>query len=113
MADLQNGHYMKNGVRSNVLPTSDLHVLEEELSLIRCTSHCREECACQTYFYKSEDKWCSLYKYPLLENTSVSHYNGVAVYEMIGMLLNAIIQLYLALNFAFYWNFHIKKVHVY
>lgn len=36
------------------------------------------------------------------ENTSVSHNNGVAVYEMIGMLLNAIIQLYLALNFAFY-----------
>lgn len=94
LADLQNGHYMKNGVKSNVLPTSDLHVLEEELSLIRCASHCLEECACQTYFYKSEDKWCSLFKYPLLENTSVSHNNGVAVYEMIGMLLKPIIQLY-------------------
>lgn len=76
LADLQIGYYMESGVRSNVLPTSDLHVLEGDLSLIRCASRCREECSCQTYFYKSDDNWCSLYKYPLLENTPVSHNLG-------------------------------------
>lgn len=86
LADLRNAYYKKSSVRSNVLPVSDLDVLDGRFTRVKCASLCREESLCQTFFYKSYDKQCSLYNYPLLENTPVYANTGVAVYETIGNL---------------------------
>uniref|UniRef100_A0A8W8NER6 Apple domain-containing protein n=1 Tax=Magallana gigas TaxID=29159 RepID=A0A8W8NER6_MAGGI len=84
LADLRNTYYKKSRVRSNVLPVSDLDVLNGRFTRVNCASLCREETLCQTFFYQSDDKQCSLYNYPLLENTPVYANSGVAVYETIG-----------------------------
>lgn len=84
LADLENAYYKKSSVRSNVLPVSDLDVLDGRFTRVKCASLCREATLCQTFFYKSDDKQCSLYNYPLLENTPVYANTGVAVYETIG-----------------------------
>lgn len=86
LADLRNAYYKKSSVRSNVLPVSDLDVLDGRFTRVKCSSLCREATSCQTFFYKSDDKQCSLYNYPLLENTPVYANTGVAVYETIGKL---------------------------
>lgn len=84
LADLRNAYYKKSSVRSNVLPVSDLDVLDGRFTRVKCASRCREATSCQTFFYKSDDKQCSFYNYPFLENTPVYTNTGVAVYEMIG-----------------------------
>lgn len=69
-----------------MLPVFDLYVLEGRFTRVKCASLCRGESLCQTYFYNSDDKQCSLYNYPLLENTPVYANPGVSVYETVGKL---------------------------
>lgn len=42
LADLENAYYKKSSVRSNVLPVSDLDVLDGRFTRVKCASLCRE-----------------------------------------------------------------------
>eukprot|EP00105_Crassostrea_gigas_P044721 XP_019928869.1 PREDICTED: uncharacterized protein LOC109620579 [Crassostrea gigas] len=69
---------------SNMIPSSDLDVVDGKLSLVECTLLCGNNMTCQTSFYKPNDGSCFLYKYPLLNNTPVSIESDVEVYEIKG-----------------------------
>lgn len=86
LGEVKTYNYAKKSMYSNVIPSSDLAVVDGKLSRIECTLLCGYEMACQTFFYKPNDRSCSIYKYPLLNNTPVNLESGVEVFEIKGKL---------------------------
>ena len=71
---------------SDVLPTTEVDVMQGLVSRMHCVLLCARQSSCQTIFYKSSESKCFLYKYPMLERTPVNPETGTDVYEMQGML---------------------------
>ena len=71
---------------SDVLPTTEVDVMQGLVSRMHCVLLCARKSSCQTIFYKSSESKCFLYKYPMLERTPVNPEMGTDVYEMQGML---------------------------
>ena len=71
---------------SDVLPTTEVDVMQGLVSRMHCVLLCARQSSCQTIFYKSSESKCFLYKYPMLERTPVNPEMGTDVYEMQGML---------------------------
>lgn len=88
------------------IPSSDLAVVDGKLSRIECTLLCGYEMACQTFFYKPNDRSCSIYKYPLLNNTPVSIESGVEVFEIKGKLntFGTLWRVLLPKSYIFLWG---------
>ncbi|XP_078332352.1 uncharacterized protein LOC144625431 [Crassostrea virginica] len=69
---------------SDVLPTTEVDVMQGLVSRMHCVLLCARQSSCQTIFYKSSESKCFLYKYPMLERTPVNPEMGTDVYEMQG-----------------------------
>lgn len=86
LGEIKTYNFAKKTMYSNVIPTSDLAVVDGNLSRIECTLLCGYEITCQTFFYKRNDRSCFLHKYPLLNNTPVNIESGVEIFEIKGKL---------------------------
>ena len=86
LAEFQNFNFLKSNMYSDVLPTTEVDVMQGLVSRMHCVLLCARQSSCQTIFYKSSESKCFLYKYPMLERTPVNPEMGTGVYEMQGML---------------------------
>lgn len=87
LGEVKTYNFAKKSMYSNMIPSSDLDVVDGKLSLVECTLLCGNNMTCQTSFYKPNDGSCFLYKYPLLNNTPVSIESDVEVYEIKGKFI--------------------------
>ncbi|XP_078334021.1 uncharacterized protein LOC144625712 [Crassostrea virginica] len=82
LAEFQNFNFLKSNMYSDVLPTTEVDVMQGLVSRMHCVLLCARQSSCQTIFYKSSESKCFLYKYPMLERTPVNPETGTDVYEM-------------------------------